>query len=248
MTKRHVLSSVLFLFGVFSVPAAFADNILEFPADRIVQPTQCSFALSPSMAVKIEVPNNDPNGVTVNGITPVFENSGPGLKNLALLVPGGPNYDEATLAYYRTLRILVVGSGLAQLIPDLNERGYQIRGLDTWYNHINLPHNSKGDDMRKYIQENAPLLIDGNPLDMPVADKSYDDIWSDHYFSNLSFEDQKKFLSEVARVLKPSGEARITYTRGDEHEVEAYIREHMADQFNMQWTTGRNRVLFLNRK
>ncbi len=92
--------------------------------------------------------------------------------------------------------VLDAGCGPGRDANILNEQGLRVTGLDL----------SAG--LLKFARQKYPNVdfIEGNLLSLPFNDESFDGVWSNTSLLHLeTVEDVKKALSEMSRVLKPSG-------------------------------------------
>lgn len=116
---------------------------------------------------------------------------------------GGYSYDGRWLPIARDIaahyglkagdRILDVGCGKAFLLFELTQTvpGVEVAGLDI---------SAYGIEHAK--EEVKPFLKEGNCIDLPYEDDSFDFVYSINTFHNLEIFDLKKAVQEVERVSK----------------------------------------------
>lgn len=85
----------------------------------------------------------------------------------------------------KTAAILDAGCGEGVLVEDMRKQGADIYGLDLNY-------------QSKYVAR-------GDVLAMPFEDARFDAVLLLDVFEHLAFENQRKALKEIRRVLKPGG-------------------------------------------
>lgn len=83
-----------------------------------------------------------------------------------------------------------LGCGEGLLVEEYHRRGYDIVGLDANYE--------------------SKFVVRGDMTQLPFADNSYRQILCLDVIEHLAFEQQKKAVSEIQRVLHPEGRALIS--------------------------------------
>ena len=98
------------------------------------------------------------------------------------------------------MRVLDIGSGIGGPARTLaTEFGCQVIGLDLTEAYI---------EAAQLLTEQVGLsgqvtFRQGDALDMPFADASFDVVWTQHITMNIA--DKPRFFQQIHRVLKPSG-------------------------------------------
>jgi len=94
-------------------------------------------------------------------------------------------------------RVLDVGSGVGGPSRWLAGQGCAVTGLDLSADYVALS---------RHLAERAGISLDyvqGDALDLPFADGSFDLVWTQHAAMNIP--DKPRLYAEMARVLKPGG-------------------------------------------
>lgn len=152
-------------------------------------------------------------GVTVNGIavtTPAWYPTPDVLSRL------GVSKRLATTWRKKNFQVVSVGEGAGGLLPWLVEMGVKAKGVDLWYGSAHpFPKNQIGAEMKRYQDLYKAHLIGGNAFSLPFKTDSVDIVLSNKLINNfVKPEERLNFISEVLRVLKSGGEARIDFVDG----------------------------------
>lgn len=96
-------------------------------------------------------------------------------------------------------RFLEAGSGTGRISLDLAKRGADVVLLDISATALDLSRSffEKAGVRGSFVQASAFAL--------PFADNSFDVVWNTGLIEHFLFDDQVKILSEMVRVLKPTG-------------------------------------------
>ncbi len=92
-------------------------------------------------------------------------------------------------------QILDVGCGAGFLSNDLGKLGFDVTGIDLSEDSLRVAGEHDTSKSVKYITADA--------LQLPFADETFDVVTAMDFLEHI--EDQKGFIREVARVLKPGG-------------------------------------------
>jgi len=98
----------------------------------------------------------------------------------------------------KTNEILDVGCGTGKGVLFLVEEEYKVIGLDFTMNMLKLCRNKINDNHKV-------KLIQGDAGELPFPNNSIKNIISLNFLHLFSNEDQKYFINEMARVVKPQG-------------------------------------------
>ena len=159
------------------------------------------------------------------------------------------NLTQADLASrFKGKSVVSVGEGVSGLLPLLLQNGVSARGLDLWYGSDNFPSNFSGKLMREYKEKYHDFLIPGDAQNMPFESGSVDVVLSHLLLNNIeNIEIQKKILSEIIRVLKVSGEARIYGLDTDKRkEYQNFLRQTFGVALFSQFQIISPKYLFYN--
>jgi SAM-dependent methyltransferase len=139
-------------------------------------------------------------------------------------------------------KVISIGEGYSQLLPYLVEDGVSIQGVDLWYDQTDaLPNNEVGRRMRAYVEKNRANLIAADARNLPFANESIDVALSFRLYNNFNnSEDILKSIREVARVLRPGGEARLYLGKGKNPVMVAIIEAELKELAEKY--TGRYRL------
>jgi len=97
--------------------------------------------------------------------------------------------------------ILDVGSGRGLFAKQLVESGFRVIGIDFESNIIKKANeNVAGWNLNSKLK-----FVEGDALDIPFADNSFDGVCDFGLMENLFREDWDEYASEIHRVLKPGG-------------------------------------------
>ncbi len=106
--------------------------------------------------------------------------------------------------------ILSLGEGTSNLVPTLVQRGVNAYGLDVCYSiAIDFPNTPRGEEMKNYLILNRSRLIIGDARYLPYEAETLDVVVSHKLVNNLHIADTLDIITEILRVLKIGGEARI---------------------------------------
>ncbi len=97
--------------------------------------------------------------------------------------------------------ILDVGSGRGLFAKQLVEAGYRVIGIDFEKNIV----KKTNEDVKHWGFEGKLKFVEGDALDIPFTDNSFDGVCDFGLMENLYEEDWNQYASEVSRVLKPGG-------------------------------------------
>jgi ubiquinone/menaquinone biosynthesis C-methylase UbiE len=92
--------------------------------------------------------------------------------------------------------VLDAGCGSGRDTNYLTEQGYQTTGLD-------ISHGLLAEATKRFPDS---TFIEGNLLDLPFANETFDGVWSHASLVHLETEnDVRRALAEFSRVMKPGG-------------------------------------------
>lgn len=97
--------------------------------------------------------------------------------------------------------ILDIGSGRGLFAKHMTELGYRVIGLDFEGNMVKKANA----EIKHWGMEGKLKFMEGDVLDIPFADASFDGACDFGLLENLYREDWDTYTSEVARILKPGG-------------------------------------------
>ena len=97
--------------------------------------------------------------------------------------------------------ILDVGSGRGLFAKKLVESGYRVIGMDFEGNIV----KKTNEDVKDWGLEGKLKFVEGDALDIPFTDSSFDGVCDFGLMENLYPEDWGQYASEISRVLKPGG-------------------------------------------
>ncbi len=97
--------------------------------------------------------------------------------------------------------ILDVGCGRGFFAKHLAELGYRVIGIDFEKNIINKMNK----EIKNWGLEGKLKFMEGDALDIPFEDKSFDAICDFGLLEHLYKEDWSIYVDEINRVLKPGG-------------------------------------------
>jgi len=97
--------------------------------------------------------------------------------------------------------ILDIGSGRGFFAKKLVEFGYKVIGLDFESNIVKKTNK----EVKEWGLEGRLRFVEGNALDLPFTDNSFDGVCDFGLLENLYKEDWEKYANEVCRVLKLGG-------------------------------------------
>lgn len=97
--------------------------------------------------------------------------------------------------------ILDVGSGRGLFARQLAEAGFSVIGVDFEGNIV----KKTNEDVKIWGLEGKLKFVEGDALDIPFTDNSFDGVCDFGLMENLYKEDWEKYANEINRVLKPGG-------------------------------------------
>lgn len=141
---------------------------------------------------------------------------------------------QQDLMGWQDKKVLSLGEGYSDLVPFLVSRGIDAKALDIWYGVESFPDNLMGQKMQSYVQKYGDYLIPADARSIPLPDHSVDVILEHQLISHASIQSLFMIMSEIKRVLRPGGQARLFEIR--DHQViplEAYLKQHFRGLY--QW-------------
>ena len=97
--------------------------------------------------------------------------------------------------------ILDIGSGRGLFAKKLVEAGYRVIGLDFEPNIV----KKTNEDVVHWGLEGKLKFVEGDALDIPFTDNSFDGVCDFGLMENLYHDDWEQYANEISRVLKPGG-------------------------------------------
>jgi len=97
--------------------------------------------------------------------------------------------------------ILDVGSGRGLFAKQLAENGYSVIGIDFEPNIVKRAN----EEIKNWDLQGKLRFVEGDALDIPFTDESFDGVYSFGLMENLYKDDWTKYASEIIRVLRPGG-------------------------------------------
>lgn len=130
-------------------------------------------------------------------IAPAYDAQIPEARRLALLDKKTSLMAAALTKAAVGRRGLDVGCGQGWYVARMRELGFDVRGLDVAGGQLSAAAGHV---------RGTELVAFGSALDIPAADASYDFVYAINVLHHLaSFDEQRRALGELARVLKPGG-------------------------------------------
>ena len=124
--------------------------------------------------------------------------------------------------------ILDVGSGRGLFAKQLVDAGYRVIGLDFEGNIV----KKTNEDVKYWGLDGKLKFVEGDALDIPFTDDSFDGVCDFGLMENLYKEDWEQYASEVARVLKPGGfYLNTSLSRETQNFFEFYPKSSGAGEF-----------------
>ncbi len=114
----------------------------------------------------------------------------------------------------KSTKILSVGEGRSNLVPNLAKHGYQAKGTDIWYDAVNkeaAEFLEAAAENYIYVQENRALLDTADATKLPYTTESMDLVLSHEVINNLSPENAELTVQEMIRVTAKGGQTRIAF-------------------------------------
>lgn len=97
--------------------------------------------------------------------------------------------------------VLDVGSGRGLLAKKMAESGFSVIGIDFEKEIVKKTNEL----VKGWGLEGKLKFVEGDALDIPFVDNSFDAVFDFGLLENLYQEDWEKYANEVGRVLKPGG-------------------------------------------
>jgi len=124
--------------------------------------------------------------------------------------------------------ILDVGSGRGLFAKQLVEAGYRVIGIDFEGNIV----KKTNEDVKHWGLEGKLKFVEGDALDIPFTDNSFDGVCDFGLMENLYREDWEQYANEVSRVLKPGGfYLNISLSRETQNFFEFYPKSSETGEF-----------------
>ncbi len=101
--------------------------------------------------------------------------------------------------------ILDIGTGRGKLLFDYAKLGFRAIGIE---NNAELVKKGNA-EIKAHGLEKDLRFMEGTALDIPLADECFDAVSDIGLLQHLAPEDHARYVSEIARVLKPGGLAYI---------------------------------------
>lgn len=119
----------------------------------------------------------------------------------------------------KAVKIISVGEGMSELAPNLANEGFNIWGVDIWYEAKNLPKSAEesrkktmdGDDAYEYVTENRAILQAADATSLPYQSGSIDLVLSHQLINNLKDKNAFLAIQEMVRIVKKGGQVRIAF-------------------------------------
>ncbi len=144
------------------------------------------------IAAGLNLADRDISSLTVDDLAPVDEFHTRGRESTR---------EVAELANLRASDLVLdVGCGLGGTARHLAEQyNCKVVGIDLTDEYISV-----GKKLTELVGLSDRVeLLQGNALDIPHEDETFDIVWTEHVQMNIA--DKARFYSEIARVLKPGG-------------------------------------------
>jgi SAM-dependent methyltransferase len=139
----------------------------------------------------------------------------------------------------RGKKVLSIAEGYSPFLESLQQEGAHAEALDLWYNQADkIPPSKEGRLAQTFVQKHKNSLITGDARHMPIADETYDYIFSHKLVNNLDFTATLQVSEEVRRVLKPGGEARIYGYGINEREAITAALKKSEPSLQISWLCG----------
>jgi cyclopropane fatty-acyl-phospholipid synthase-like methyltransferase len=116
-------------------------------------------------------------------------------------IPFSRRPHELTMHLPKGSMILDIGAGRGQTMLSLADLGFRVIGLE---NNSELVHKGNAELQAKGLEKKIRFL-EGDVLNIPFADQSFDALVDVGLLHHLKPEDHTLYLSETARVLKQDG-------------------------------------------
>lgn len=116
-------------------------------------------------------------------------------------IPAKERGEMLTNELSRGALILDVGSGRGLFAKQLAENGYSVIGIDFEPNIVKRAN----EEIKNWNLQGKLRFVEGDALDIPFTDESFDGVYSFGLMENLYKDDWTKYASEIIRVLRPGG-------------------------------------------
>ncbi len=129
----------------------------------------------------------------------------------------------------RDSHIVSIGEGTDSMASVLAKSFPNTRAIDIWYGNQKLPK-----DLADFVSKNQKILIPGDVTKLPLPNDSQDLVLAHQLFNNLKRMDTKMDgFSEIIRVLKRGGEARINFRGGVKPEIIEELKSNFGTKTNL---------------
>ncbi len=136
-----------------------------------------------------------------------------------ILVTGGTAYpldviyknmglDSESVLQLKGKRVVSVGEGYSDLLPDLLSKDVAAFGMDLWYDQKEFPNNETGKRMKTYVEKYSAQLITASCANVPTKLYGTMDLVLMHQLlNNLSEDDRQRCAQESVAMVRPGGRA-----------------------------------------
>jgi len=124
--------------------------------------------------------------------------------------------------------ILDIGSGRGLFAKHLVELGFRVIGID----FVSEIVKKTNENVKNWGLQGKLKFVEGNALDIPFTDNSFDGIYDFGLMENLFKEDWEQYAREINRVLKPGGFfLNISFSRETQRFFEFYPKNSKNGEF-----------------